>query len=77
MKLMWKLYWMNFFAMIDSEAMNNYILHEAIRRLRLILQWWRNSAQIYIINEISVIVWDYVHMKVIIEDVSQNWHLMF
>jgi hypothetical protein len=38
----------------------------------LILQWWRNSAQIYIINEISVIVRNYVYMKIIIEDVSQK-----
>jgi hypothetical protein len=61
--------------MIDSEATDNYILHKSDKRLKLISQQQRNSAQIYIINKISVIIRNYVHMKVIIENVSQK--LMF
>jgi len=59
-------------AMIDSEATNNYILHEAVQWLELILQWWWNSAQIYMMNTSSMIVQNYVHMKVIVKNVSQK-----
>jgi len=59
-------------VMINSEAMNNYILHEAVQQLELILQWWRSSAQIYIMNANSMIVWNYVHVEVIVENVSQK-----
>jgi len=59
-------------VMIDSEAMNNYILHKAVQWLELISQQWWNSAQVYMANTSSMIVWDYVHMKMIVEDVSQK-----
>jgi len=59
-------------AMIDLRATNNYILHEAVQWLELISQWWQNSAQIYMTNTSSMIVWNYVHMKMIVEDVSQK-----
>ncbi len=38
-------------AMVDLEAINNYILQQAIRMLRLTLQWALKPMQIYIINE--------------------------
>jgi hypothetical protein len=38
-------------AMIDSEAINNYILQQAIRMLELTLQWVLKAMQIYIVNE--------------------------
>jgi len=59
-------------TMINSKTMNNYILHEAVQQLRLILQQWWNLAWIYITNTNNMIIWDYVHMKVIVENVSQE-----
>jgi len=59
-------------TMIDSEATNNYISHKAVQWLELILQWWRNSACVYMINTNNMIVWNYVHVKMIIEDVLQK-----
>jgi len=59
-------------TMIDLKATNNYILHEAVQWLELILQWWRNSAYVYIINVNSMIVWNYIYMKMIIKNVSQK-----
>jgi len=59
-------------AMINLKATNNYILHEAVQWLELILQWWRNSACVYITNMSSMIVWNYVYMKTIIENVLQK-----
>jgi len=58
--------------MIDLKAMNNYILHEAVQQLELISQQQQNSAQVYMTNASSMIVQNYVHMKMIIEDVSQK-----
>ena len=63
-----KLLW----AMINSKAMNNYISYEAIQQLELILQWQWNSAWVYMTNTSSMIVWDYVHMKMIVRNVSQK-----
>jgi hypothetical protein len=40
-------------AMIDSEAINNYILQQVIRMLELTLQWAQKPMQIYMINEES------------------------
>jgi len=37
--------------MVDSEAINNYILQQAIRMLELTLQQALKPMQIYIINE--------------------------
>jgi hypothetical protein len=37
--------------MIDSEAINNYILQQAIEMLELTLQWASKPMQIYMINE--------------------------
>jgi len=59
-------------VMINSKAINNYILYEAVQQLKLILQWWRNSTHMYMTNANNMIVWDYVHIKVIVEDVSQK-----
>jgi len=40
-------------AMIDSEAINNYILQQAIRVLKLTLQQTSKPMQVYMINEES------------------------
>jgi len=58
--------------MINSETINNYILHEAVQWLRLISQQWWNSAQMYITNTNSMIVRDYVHIKMIVKNVLQK-----
>jgi len=59
-------------AMINSEAMNNYILHKVVQQLELTSQWQQNSAQVYMMNINSMIVQNYVHIKMIIEDVLQK-----
>jgi len=59
-------------AMINLKAINNYISHEAVQQLELILQWWRNSVCVYIINANSMIVWNYVYMKMTVENVLQK-----
>jgi len=58
--------------MIDLKATDNYISHKAVQQLELISQWWWNLAQVYMTNTSSMIVWNYVHMKMIVEDVSQK-----
>ncbi len=40
-------------AMVDSRAINNYILQQAIEMLELTLQWASKSMQVYIINRES------------------------
>jgi hypothetical protein len=37
-------------AMVDSEAINNYILQQAIRMLELTLQWALKPMQVYMVN---------------------------
>ena len=59
-------------AMIDLRATDNYISHEAVHQLELISQQQWVPAQVYMVNTSSMIVWNYVHMKVIVEDVSQK-----
>jgi len=59
-------------AMMNSEATDNYILHKAVQWLELILQWWRNSVCMYMTNVNSMIVWNYVHIETIIENVLQK-----
>ncbi len=56
-------------TMINSETTDNYILHEAVQWFELILQWWRNSACMYMMNANSMIVWNYVHIEMIVENV--------
>jgi len=58
--------------MINSEATDNYISHRTVQWLKLILQWQQNSAHVYMTNTSSMIVRNYVHMKMIVEDVSQK-----
>ncbi len=62
-------------AMIDSEAINNYILQQVIEMLELTLQWALKPIQIYIINEESEWIMNQVHIKVTILKDSQE--LMF
>jgi len=62
-------------AMVDSEAINNYILQQVIRVLELTLQWVLKPMQIYIINREFKWITDQVHIKVIILEDSQE--LMF
>jgi len=61
--------------MIDSEAINNYILQQAIRMLELMPQWALKSMQIYMINREFKWITEQVHIKVIILKDSQK--LMF
>jgi len=62
-------------AMVDSEAINNYILQQAIRMLELTLQWALKSMQIYMTNEEIKWITDQVHIEVMILEDSQE--LMF
>jgi len=55
--------------MINLKATNNYILHETVQWFELISQWWRNSMYVYITNISSIIVQNYIHMKMIIKNV--------
>jgi hypothetical protein len=64
-------------AMVDSEAINNYILQQAIRMLELTLQWALKPMQIYMVNgEFWVNNRPGSHEAIILED-SQSWRLMF
>jgi len=58
--------------MIDSEAINNYVLQQAIRMLELTPQWALKPMQVYMINEESKWITDQVHVKVIILEDSQK-----
>jgi len=62
-------------AMIDSEAINNYILQQVIRVLELTLQWALKPMQIYMVNGESEWITEQVHIKAIILEDSQE--LMF
>ncbi len=62
-------------AMVDSEAINNYISQQAIRMLELTLQRALKSMQMYMINEESEQITNQVHIEVIILEDSQE--LMF
>jgi len=62
-------------VMVDSEAINNYILQQAIRMLELTLQWVLKSMQVYMVNGEFKWITDQVHIKVIILEDSQK--LMF
>ncbi len=62
-------------AMVDSEAINNYILQQVIRMLELTLQRALKPMQVYIINRESEWITDQVHIKAIILEDSQK--LMF
>ncbi len=62
-------------AMVDSEAINNYILQQAIRMLELMLQWVLKPMQIYMVNGESEWITNQVHIKAIILKDSQK--LMF
>jgi len=59
-------------AMVDSEAINNYILQQAIRMLELTLQQALKPMQVYMVNEESEWIMDQVHIKVIILEDSQK-----
>jgi len=58
--------------MINLKATDNYISSETVQWFELILQWWWNSAQVYIMNTNSMIIWNYVHMKMIVRNVLQK-----
>jgi len=62
-------------AMVDSEAIDNYILQQAIGMLELTLQWALKPIQIYMINGEFKWITEQVHIKVIILEDSQK--LMF
>ncbi len=62
-------------AMVDLEAINNYILQQVIEMLELTLQWALKPMQVYIVNEESEWITDQVHIKAIILEDSQE--LMF
>jgi len=59
-------------AMVDLEAINNYVLQQAIEMLELTLQWALKSMQVYMINEEFKWITDQVHIKVIILEDSQK-----
>ena len=61
--------------MVDSEAINNYILQQAIRVLELTLQRVSKPMQVYMINGEFKWITDQVHIKAIILEDSQK--LMF
>jgi hypothetical protein len=58
--------------MIDSEAINNYILQQVIEMLKLTSQWASKPMQIYIVNEESEWITDQVHIEVMILKDSQK-----
>jgi len=58
--------------MVDSEAINNYILQQAIRMLELTLQWAPKPMQVYMVNGEFKWITDQVHIKVIILEDSQE-----
>ncbi len=59
-------------AMVDSEATNNYISQQAIRMLELTLQWALKPMQVYMINGESEWITDQVHIEAIILKDSQE-----
>ncbi len=59
-------------AMVDSEAINNYVLRQAIRMLELMLQQALKPMQVYIVNEEFKWITDQVHIKAIILEDSQK-----
>jgi len=59
-------------AMVDSEAINNYISQQVIRMLELTLQWASKPMQVYMINEEFKWITDQVHIKAIILEDSQK-----
>ncbi len=59
-------------AMIDSEAINNYISQQAIKVLKLMLQRALKPMQIYIVNRESEWITDQVHIEAIILKDSQK-----
>jgi len=62
-------------AMIDSEATNNYILQQVIRMLELTLQRALKPMQVYMVNRESEWIMNQVHIEVMILEDSQE--LMF
>jgi len=58
--------------MVDSEAINNYILQQVIRMLELTPQQALKPMQVYMINEESEWITDQVHIKAIILEDSQE-----
>jgi len=62
-------------AMIDSRAINNYILQQAIEMLKLTLQRALKPMQIYMVNEESEWITNQVHIEATILRDSQK--LMF
>ncbi len=58
--------------MVDSEAINNYILQQAIEMLELTLQWALKPMQIYMVNEESEWIIEQVHIEAIILEDSQE-----
>jgi len=59
-------------AMVDSEAINNYILQQAIRVLELTPQWVPKPMQVYMVNGEFKWITDQVHIKAIILEDSQK-----
>jgi len=62
-------------AMVDSEATNNYILQQVIRVLGLTLQWALKPMQVYMVNGESEWITDQIHIEAMILEDSQK--LMF
>ncbi len=62
-------------VMVDSEAINNYILQQAIRMLKLMLQWTSKPMQMYMVNREFKWITDQVHIEATILEDSQE--LMF
>ncbi len=62
-------------TMVDSEAINNYILQQAIEMLRLMLQWAPKPMQVYMVNEEFEWITNQVHIEAMILKDSQE--LMF
>jgi len=58
--------------MVDSGAINNYILQQAIRMLELTPQQALKPMQIYMVNGESKWITDQVHIKAIILEDSQK-----
>jgi len=59
-------------AMIDSEAINNYISQQAIGMLELMPQWAPKPMQVYMVNRESEWITNQVHIKAIILEDSQE-----
>ena len=61
--------------MIDSEAINNFILQKVIEQLKLTLWWVFKLIQVYMINEEYEWIYKEVHIEVIIKNDSQKLRL--